>query len=154
MARKLEEIVDISKSEWLELAYRVIRATVDLIRNKKYFRNKPYSQAYKQRKQQRKAAPKGTSQSSVSGVPDMTLTGKILDAMMVLGYKHDGVVIGWDARNTRKIYGNREHGRDISPDRTHGLLPPVDNLIDNEVEKLLREHNNDVDDVKKLKVKL
>ena len=154
MKRKMEDIPVFGPSEWLQLAYMVIRATKKLVRDKKYFKGTHYTADYADKKAKRQAAPKGQSQASVSTVPDLTLTGKMLDGFLPIGVRDDGIVVGWDAQQSKKVKGNASHGRDLSPDKLGGLLAPINTLLDKKIDELLQEHSQEVEDVKTLHIGL
>lgn len=128
MARKslnLEDVWKFTKKDWTNTADKSSNALRDFITKKKFFKNIPYTAEYRKRKQARKAAPKGVSVSSTSGVPDLTLTGKTMQALKTLKATTKSAIIGWTGSAANIIEANKKNGRDVEDPSLLKKLEPV-----------------------------
>jgi hypothetical protein len=134
MARKtfkkpLSKVPDLTKAEWTIVGDKSSNEMRDQITNKKFFKGVPYTAEYRKRKQARKAGKKGQSISSTSGVPDLTLTGKMMQALRTTKASLKGASIGWVGAMAEIVRGNAKNGRDVR-----------DSKLLNEVGRVSRKH--------------
>jgi len=114
--QKLSDIPKFTPVFWRSLGELLSNTIRNRVKGHKNFRDanfKPYSKkfsgvgwrtingrsvfldSYKNRKMAGKAAPKGQSQVSTSGTPDMRLTGKTMADLQTRKVTKDSVTIGW-----------------------------------------------------------
>lgn len=135
--KPLANIPNLSKDSWRDVGDKSVRALYNLVVKGKFFKGKPYTAAYRKRKQARKAGKKGQSISSTSGVPDLTLTGKMMQALKTLKSTTKGAVIGLVGNEASKAEWNATNDRDITNQK---LLDKVSPTSRKEVEKFINKN--------------
>jgi len=127
-------IVDIPLNTWEDIGDFIGNEVRRLVRNEKVLGGS-YNTNYKNLKTSGKASPSGVPQSSTSGEPDLTLTGKMLDDLRRENVFHNRVELGMLAFNIKKMEGlkrKRTGDKWDMLDNTEVLKP-----ITNNVEKRL-----------------
>lgn len=140
MARKgknLATVTQFTKNEWENIGDKSANEMREQVANKKFFKNIPYTAEYRARKAARKAAPKGVSVSSTSSTPDLTLTGKMLQALRTTKATTKGAFIGWIGAIADVVEGNKNSGRDV---RDPKLLDEVGKVSRKEIERAINKH--------------
>lgn len=135
--RPLESIPNLTKDNWQDVGDKSANEMREQVVKKKFFRNVPYTEVYRKRKQARKAARKGVSVSSTSGVPDLTLTGKLMQALRTLRSTSKGAWIGWTGNLAAIVEGNANNKRDLEDQK---LLDKVSVASRKQVEKFINKN--------------
>ena len=125
MSITVAEIVRLPEKDWRWIAERIIASIRHHVQEKRYFKDVPYSDDYKEAKVAGKARSKGVPQSSTSGIPDLTNSGKMMKGLEVRWVGHYGAEIGWLANDAAKVEWNADMGRAITT-KSKPLIPPVD----------------------------
>lgn len=112
--KDLATVPTLSKEAWTVVADKTANEHRRLVVDKKWFSKTPYTPEYRRRKQARKAAPKGVSVTSASGVPDLQLTGKLMQALKTLKASGKGATYGWFGSLVKIVEGNALSGRDLT----------------------------------------
>jgi hypothetical protein len=104
-----------------------------------------YSKSYAENKKARKAAPRGSSQSSTqTKFVDLTLTGKMLDELKTTKFDKNSATIGLSGHNAEKARHNAKRDSDIFDDKVLALIMKdtfarVGRKIDSNIKKFSRK---------------
>jgi hypothetical protein len=129
MSITIAEIVRLPEKDWRWIGERIIASIRHHVQEKRYFKDVPYSDDYKEAKVAGKARSKGVPQSSTSGIPDLTNSGKMMKGLEVRWVGHYGAEIGWIGNDAAKVEWNADMGRAITT-KSKPLIPPVDKEFD------------------------
>lgn len=135
----MSKIIDIKANDWRDYGNHAIASYRHYVQDSKYFRYRAYSPWYARKKAASKAAHKGVPQSSTSTVPDLTLTGRMMQGLSILQVGSSSVDVGWVGEEADKVHGNAAKGRDLQDqkllDKIHDdIYPYMDNLIDKSID--------------------
>ena len=106
----------------------------EIIRKEKYFSNVPYTPKYRELKMAGKAGARGVPVSSTSGVPDLTLSGKMLNSAKRKKTDKTSVTIGISPQYADIAEGNAKYGRDITDKK---LLEKVGDDVVKDINKII-----------------
>ena len=150
--KPLSSIVEANQKDWLWVAQRLAESIRYWIADRKYWRNKPYSKKYAERKSLRKAARKGVPQASTSSVPDGTLTGKMLQGIRAKSLANGhGALLQWLGANAQKIQWAEDQGRPITTSRKP-LIDPVNKELDKDIDKMYERRVKDTGGTTRIKL--
>ena len=136
MSISLADAARLPAKDWRWIADRLVASIRYHVREKKYFRGRRYSKDYADLKADRAAIPDGgVGQASTSRVPDLTLTGKMLDSLDVRHVDEYGFVAGWVGAEAVKVEANADMGRAITTPE-EPLIPPVDADLQRDVDQM------------------
>ena len=135
--KPLNSVPNLTKADWEDVGDKSALELFKQIVNKKFFRGKPYTAAYRRRKQAGKAGRKGQSISSRSGVPDLTLTGKMMQALKTVRSSTKGAWIGMVGNEAQKADWSANNDRDITNQK---LLDTIGPTSRKEVEKFINRN--------------
>jgi len=125
-------IVDIPLNSWEDIGDFIGNEVRRLVRNKKVLGGS-YNPFYKNLKTSGKASPSGVPQSSTSGKPDLTLTGKMLDDLSREKVSKTQVELGMLEYNIEKMKGNIKRGWDMLDNSK--VLKPITNNVEKRLGK-------------------
>lgn len=135
--KPLTEAVTQTTQDWRNIGDKSANEMRDQVQKKKFFSSVPYSEAYRKRKVARKAGKKGVSISSTSGVPDLTLSGKMMQALRTTKATTKNAWIGWVGYLATLVEGNARAGRDVTNQK---LLDKVGIESRRQLEKTINQH--------------
>lgn len=149
--KKFDIIPKFTRNEWEAIGDKSANEMREQIQAQKFFAGTPYTREYRERKIRRKAGRKGVSISSTSGIPDLTLTGKMLQQLKTTKITTKNVFIGWIGAITNIVEGNARNNRDV---RDPKLLDIVGVKSRSVVERTLNKHIKRTDGKIKMPIRI
>jgi len=147
---KLSEVVKFSPTWWKMLgaliSNKIRRRCRNEHKNAKGEAFQPYSANYREMKTQYKAHTKGVPQSSTSGIPDMTFSGKMLNDLKPYRWNNDSVEIGFLGYNAEKVkrLHNLKNYRVINLDSGDPFsaeeMKAIEKAFDENIEKKINDY--------------